>query len=171
MSVERYYFCTLGSPIGDLVLVSNGEALIGLHLESCGADLTRARGATRDDSLFVSVREQLEAYFHGERTDFDLVIELEGSSFQRRVWQELRQIPFGTTISYAELARRVGKPSAARAVGGANGRNPIAIIVPCHRVISADGSLGGYGGGLERKLWLLDHERFVLARRVPHQQS
>ncbi len=89
---------------------------------------------------------------------------LAGTPFQRRVWQELCTIPYGRAISYAELARRIGQPGSSRAVGGANGRNPISIIVPCHRVIAADGGLGGYGGGLDRKVWLLEHESEALAR-------
>ena len=103
-------------------------------------------------------------YFAGGRTDFDVPLELAGTDFQRRVWSALRDIPYGETISYGELARRVGNPGAVRAVGLANGRNPVAIIVPCHRVIGADGSLTGYGGGLDRKAWLLDHEA---ANRAP----
>jgi methylated-DNA-[protein]-cysteine S-methyltransferase len=97
---------------------------------------------------------------------FDLRLRMDGTSFQHRVWHELCKIPFGGTISYIELARRVGNPRASRAVGGANGKNPIAVIVPCHRVIAADGGLGGYGGGLDRKRWLLEHEAGVLARQT-----
>jgi O-6-methylguanine DNA methyltransferase len=112
----------------------------------------------RDDDRFVDVAEQLGAYFAGERTAFDVAIRFEGTPFQVAVWSALRDIPYGATISYAELARRVGRPGAFRAVGQANGRNPVAIVVPCHRVVAADGTMGGYGGGLDRKRWLLDHE-------------
>ncbi len=101
---------------------------------------------------------QLQAYFAGELTDFDLPLQMHGTEFQRRVWAALCEIPYGETISYGELARWVGNPKASRAVGLANGRNPVAIVVPCHRVIGADGSLTGYGGGLDRKVWLLEHE-------------
>ncbi|HEX7610606.1 MAG TPA: methylated-DNA--[protein]-cysteine S-methyltransferase, partial [Solirubrobacteraceae bacterium] len=111
-----------------------------------------------DDDALADVAGQLAAYFAGTLTEFDVQLELAGTDFQREVWQALRAIPYGETISYGELAQRVGKPSASRAVGLANGRNPIAIIVPCHRVIGADGSLTGYGGGLARKAWLLEHE-------------
>jgi O-6-methylguanine DNA methyltransferase len=104
------------------------------------------------------LREELAEYFEGGRTDFALPLVYPGSPFQLRVWNALRAIPFGGTISYGELARRIGDPKAMRAVGAANGRNPIPIIVPCHRVIGADGSLTGFGGGLERKRWLLAHE-------------
>jgi methylated-DNA-[protein]-cysteine S-methyltransferase len=102
--------------------------------------------------------EQLHAYFAGVLTDFEIPMDMRGTDFQRRVWAELCEIPYGETISYGELARRVGNPQASRAVGLANGRNPVAIVVPCHRVIGADGSLTGYGGGLGRKVWLLEHE-------------
>ena len=101
---------------------------------------------------------QIEEYFAGTRTIFDLVVAPEGTEFERRVWRELVQIPFGATDTYGEIARRLGEPDAARAVGVANARNPIAIIVPCHRVIGSDGDLTGYAGGLDRKKWLLDME-------------
>ncbi len=105
------------------------------------------------------MRAQLEEYFAGERTSFDIPLAPEGAPFEREVWRALEEIPYGETVSYGEIARRVGQPTAARAVGTANGRNPIAVIVPCHRVIGADGSLTGYGGGLERKRLLLELER------------
>jgi methylated-DNA-[protein]-cysteine S-methyltransferase len=110
------------------------------------------------DEPFADVRRQLCEYFDGERDAFDLPLEMSGTPFQRRVWQALQQIPYGETTTYGELARRMGRPAASRAVGLANGRNPIAVIVPCHRVIGSDGSLTGYGGGLERKRLLLDLE-------------
>jgi methylated-DNA-[protein]-cysteine S-methyltransferase len=112
----------------------------------------------RADEPFAEVRRQLAEYFDGERDEFDVPLEMTGTHFQRRVWRALRQIPYGETTTYGELARRVGRPSASRAVGLANGRNPIAVIVPCHRVIGSDGSLTGYGGGLERKRLLLELE-------------
>jgi methylated-DNA-[protein]-cysteine S-methyltransferase len=105
------------------------------------------------------VVDQLGEYFAGERSRFDIPMALEGTGFQRRVWSELCSIPYGTTISYGELAHRIDNPKACRAVGSANGRNPIAVIVPCHRVVAGDGSLGGYGGGLDRKAVLLELER------------
>jgi methylated-DNA-[protein]-cysteine S-methyltransferase len=105
---------------------------------------------------------QLEQYFAGERTEFDLDLELEGTPFERRVWDEVRAIPYGETATYAEIAERIGRPGACRAVGRANGRNPVALIVPCHRVIGSDGSLTGYAGGLEMKRALLDLERAAL---------
>ena len=111
--------------------------------------------AVSDAKRLREAQRQLEEYFAGERTEFSLPLESHGTDFQQRVWRALRAIPFGTTISYGELARRIGNPRAVRAVGLANGRNPISIIVPCHRVIGANGTLTGYGGGLERKRFLL----------------
>ena len=109
-------------------------------------------------------KRQLREYFEGERRDFELPLAPAGTPFQLRVWEELRRIPYGETISYGELARRIGRPTASRAVGAANGRNPLAIVVPCHRVIGADGTLTGYGGGLPVKETLLAHERRVASR-------
>jgi methylated-DNA-[protein]-cysteine S-methyltransferase len=125
----------------------------------------------RDDDAvpFVEAKRQLAAYFRGDLEEFDLPLAPAGTEFQRRVWQELARIPYGATISYGELARRVGNPKAARAVGLANGRNPVPIVVPCHRVIGSDGRLSGYGGGLGRKEALLALERAVKegAARTP----
>jgi methylated-DNA-[protein]-cysteine S-methyltransferase len=118
----------------------------------------RARDWQRDDRAFAIARAQLGEYFAGERFEFDLPLGATGTQFQRKVWSELCRIPYGATASYGELARRVGQPGAARAVGLANGSNPLPIVVPCHRVIGADGSLTGFGGGIERKRWLLVHE-------------
>jgi methylated-DNA-[protein]-cysteine S-methyltransferase len=148
------------SPIGDLMLTSDGAALTGLYMrEHRGKPASDPPASCRrDDASFESIRAQLAAYFQGELREFDIPLRLVGTPFQRLVWAGLQAIPYGTKISYAELARRIGRPGASRAVGSANGRNPIAIIVPCHRVIAADGTLGGYGGGLDRKEWLLELE-------------
>ncbi|MDX2092832.1 MAG: methylated-DNA--[protein]-cysteine S-methyltransferase [Kofleriaceae bacterium] len=116
-------------------------------------------GDVRDTPVLKTTAKQLGEYFRGDRFDFDLPLAMEGTSFQQRVWQELAKIPFAATWSYGQLAKAIGKPSASRAVGAANGRNPISIIVPCHRVIGANGSLTGYGGGMKAKQWLLAHER------------
>lgn len=116
-------------------------------------------GSTIANQHLDAAERQLTEYFAGERQVFDLVLEPMGTPFQLAAWQVLRTIRYGTTISYAEQARALGKPSAVRAVGGANGRNPLAIVVPCHRVVGADGRLTGYAGGVDRKAWLLDHER------------
>jgi methylated-DNA-[protein]-cysteine S-methyltransferase len=120
---------------------------------------TMEPGAVHDKDAFPDVVEQLVAYFAGELTDFDVKLRLAGTTFQRRVWSALAEIPYGETMSYGELAQQIGQPSAFRAVGLANGRNPVAIIVPCHRVIGSSGALIGYGGGLDRKRLLLDLER------------
>jgi methylated-DNA-[protein]-cysteine S-methyltransferase len=161
---ESTFFRYYSSPVGELLLTSNGEALTGLHLpRSDGSPAPRPElGSRQEDAPFRRVRDQLNAYFAGELRAFDLPLFTAGTLFQRLAWQELGRIPFGTTISYAEQARRIGRPGASRAVGAANGRNPIALILPCHRVIGADGTLTGYGGGLDLKAWLLWHEATVL---------
>jgi len=114
-------------------------------------------------ALLALARQQLDEYFARTRTTFDLPLEPTGSAFQRRVWDALRAIPYGTTVSYSEIARRLGDVRATRAVGTANGQNPIPIIVPCHRVVGAHGELTGFGGGIDRKRWLLEHEGALLA--------
>ena len=156
---------TVDSPVGPLTLVASGGALAGLYMneqQHQPADETFGElGADQDGELFAEVSRQLKQYFDGERTGFDLRLTLEGTPFQRRVWAALQDIPYGQTISYGQLADRIGQPSASRAVGLANGKNPISIIVPCHRVVGADGSLTGYGGGIERKQYLLAHEHRV----------
>jgi methylated-DNA-[protein]-cysteine S-methyltransferase len=154
------------SPIGDLTLVSNGETLTGLYMSDQKGGLDPDPGWLRDEGEFDAVAKQLAAYFAGELREFDLPLAPRGTEFQMKVWRELCRIPYGETISYGELARRIGQPGASRAVGLANGRNPIGIIVPCHRVIGADGSLTGYGGGLDRKKWLLEHEKLTGLRSV-----
>jgi methylated-DNA-[protein]-cysteine S-methyltransferase len=148
------------SPIGRLLLSTDGETLTGIYMHLSGGPSPGMRDWTRDAGAGVlpDTARQLEEYFDGRRRDFDLPIRLAGTEFQRLVWKHLAGIRYGETLSYGELAKRIGKPSASRAVGLANGRNPIPILVPCHRVIGADGSLTGYGGGLERKRWLLAHE-------------
>jgi len=149
---------TIESPIGPLVLVARDGVLTNLSMVEQRHMTPPPDDAVTDDAWFKDVAQQLDAYFAGELSSFDLEMDLRGTTFQRGVWARLSEIPYGETISYGELAQRVGNPNASRAVGLANGRNPIAIIVPCHRVIGADGSLTGYGGGLERKTWLLEHE-------------
>jgi methylated-DNA-[protein]-cysteine S-methyltransferase len=153
-------YTTMASPIGSLLLVGDGQSLQGLHMQEGPRPLFIPASWSQMASAapFPSVVAQLDAYFSGERTTFDVPLDLAGTPFQLVVWRALRDIPYGTTISYAELARRVDQPSASRAVGLANGRNPVSVIVPCHRVIGANGSLTGYGGGLARKRFLLDLE-------------
>ncbi len=143
------------SPLGRILLVGTDAGLSGLFL----ADHARAPSPEpdwlADPGGFAHVRDQLDEYFAGVRTRFDLDLDLDGTDFQRRVWAALRAIAYGQTISYGELAARIGQPTASRAVGTANGNNPVSIIVPCHRVVAADGTLGGYAWGLARKTWLL----------------
>jgi methylated-DNA-[protein]-cysteine S-methyltransferase len=140
------------SPIGRLILECDGDVLVGIWLPN---ERRHARNDADDlPPVLKETASQLDEYFAGERTDFDLATELDGTDFQREVWTELTRIPYGETISYGELARRVGRPSAPRAVGQANGRNPIPVIVPCHRVLASNG-IGGYGGGLKVKRQLL----------------
>ena len=145
------------SPIGPLLLLSDGESLTGLFMN----EPVVPPGSREDPEAapFPLVRAQLVEYFAGGRTSFDLPIALRGTPFQRVVWASLREVPHGETISYGELARRIGSPKACRAVGMANGQNPVSIVVPCHRVIGANGKLTGYGGGLKNKEALLALER------------
>lgn len=144
----------MDSPVGRLGLMASGEKLVALALPGQPVPLI----VPRETPVLRETAAQLNAYFQGKLRRFDLPLHLEGTPFRMRVWAELARIPYGTTISYGELARRIGSPKAVRAVGGANHHNPISIIIPCHRVIGADGSLVGYGGGLEIKRFLLKLE-------------
>jgi methylated-DNA-[protein]-cysteine S-methyltransferase len=150
------------SPIGELQLVGDGRALTALEM----SPHAEPPGGVRDPEAFAEVEAQLEAYFAGELTDFDLPLAPRGSDFQLAVWAALTRIPYGETVSYGEIAAEVGRPDAVRAVGATNGRNPIAVIIPCHRVIGANGSLVGYGGGLGRKRLLLELEAAHAAPRL-----
>jgi methylated-DNA-[protein]-cysteine S-methyltransferase len=162
-------YTTMPSPIGELMLVGDGERLSGIHLQAGRYPQAAEPGWRRDDAVFAAAGEQLERYFAGELSEFELDLDLPGTEFQRLVWRRLERIGFGETVSYAELAKRIGRPGAARAVGAANGRNPIAIVVPCHRVIGADGTLTGYAGGIEAKRLLLELERRTTdAERRPY---
>jgi methylated-DNA-[protein]-cysteine S-methyltransferase len=144
------------SPVGPLTLVSDGARLLGVHFPGWKPP---AHSGSAHDKVLEAAARQLDAYFAGRSKKFDLPLGLDGTPFQRLVWSALLNIPYGETRSYAQLATAIGKPSATRAVGAANGRNPIAIVVPCHRVIGANGSLTGFGGGLERKKFLLTFEQ------------
>jgi methylated-DNA-[protein]-cysteine S-methyltransferase len=148
---------TVDSPIGLLTLAGRGSVLTNLRMVDQTYEPSRADWSP-DPGAFGAAVAQLEAYFAGELTDFDVELDLQGTEFQRRVWKALLTIPFGDTRSYGEIAEQIGAPGAARAVGLANGHNPIAIVVPCHRVIGANGSLTGFGGGLDRKRTLLELE-------------
>ncbi|MDQ6700251.1 MAG: methylated-DNA--[protein]-cysteine S-methyltransferase [Acidobacteriota bacterium] len=160
MSESRLY-TKIESPIGELLLTADAHGLTGLFMNA------KARipdeSSRREDTVLHEAKRQIDAYFSGRLKVFDLPIVFTGTPFQNDVWNALRDIPFGETMSYGSLARRVGRPAASRAVGAANGRNPISIVVPCHRVIGADGSLTGYGGGMDRKRWLLHHEGVLTA--------
>lgn len=150
----------IDSPVGQLTLVcSTDDELTGLYLDEQRHRPAEVLFGARDDSLLPEVAVQLAEYFAGGRTRFDLPLKMTGTPFQQEVWAALQGIPYGETTTYKELADALGKPQAARAVGLANGKNPISIIVPCHRVIGSTGSLTGYGGGLQRKQQLLAHER------------
>jgi methylated-DNA-[protein]-cysteine S-methyltransferase len=150
-------YTTMQSPLGELLLTAEDGVLTGLYMPAEAHE--PPPGAERGDRGFATVRRQLEEYFAGRRRAFDVVLAPPGTAFQQWVWGELQRIDYGQTISYAELAARIGRPTAIRAAGAANGANPISILIPCHRVIGSDGSLTGYGGGLEAKRALLDLER------------
>ncbi|MBX9949761.1 MAG: methylated-DNA--[protein]-cysteine S-methyltransferase [Candidatus Obscuribacterales bacterium] len=161
-------YTVLDSPIDPLTLTSDGNSLTGLYMEMHKgvpvADESWVRND--DDELFLLAKRELSAYFNRSLESFTVPIRPTGTEFQMRVWHELTKIPFGRVISYGELAHRIGNPKASRAVGLANGQNPISIIVPCHRVIGASGKLTGYGGGLERKAFLLDLEGSMAAKQL-----
>src|SRR5688500_13342365 len=155
-------FRTVASPVGPLTLAGHDDVLTHLRMEDQAHPPAGREGWVSDEHAFPKVVDQLEAYFAGELTEFDVAFRLEGTEFQRRVWSALLEIPYGETWSYGRVAKHIGQPTAPRAVGMANGRNPVAIIVPCHRVIGSTGTLTGYGGGLDRKRTLLDLERSTL---------
>lgn len=171
---------TIDSPVGPLTLIAShaglravlwhGEQETRVKIGRIDGDGIDGDGIDGDQSdpraVLAAAATQLEEYFSGTRTEFDLPLDAVGSEFQRKAWAALCTIPFGETVSYGEQARRLGDIRKARAVGAANGRNPISIIVPCHRVVGADGSLTGFGGGIENKAWLLDHERQVWMNRL-----
>ncbi|WP_328874822.1 methylated-DNA--[protein]-cysteine S-methyltransferase [Streptomyces sp. NBC_00287] len=148
----------IDSPYGPLTLVADDGILCGLYMTEQRHRPPEETFGARDDTVFGAAEEQLEAYFAGELKEFTLELRLKGTPFQHSVWDQLRRIPYGETRSYGDLADALGKPGASRAVGLANGKNPIGIIVPCHRVVGAGGSLTGYGGGLDRKQRLLEFE-------------
>lgn len=161
--------CWLETPIGRLLLLGDGTSLTGVHFPSAAVArdgtkdhrhgwATVPAGSREDSAALREPLSQLEAYFEGRLQRFDLPLAPRGTPFQLRVWNALRDIPYGETASYGAIAAGLGEPGASRAVGAANGNNPIPVIVPCHRVIGADGTLTGFGGGLERKRWLLEHE-------------
>lgn len=149
---------TIQTPIGELTLTASDRALTGVHFPG----RSKVRGKPGTNEILEQATRQLSEYFERSRISFDLPLDAEGTEFEHRVWALLRDIPYGSTTSYGALARRLGEPKDARAVGAANGKNPIPIIVPCHRVIGANGDLTGFGGGIDRKRWLLEHEGALL---------
>lgn len=149
----------LDTPIGRLLLVADEQGLRRIDFPDPGPEARIEADWCRDRRFLGAAIAQLEAYFAGNLTTFDLALAADGTPFRHKVWDELVRIPYGETISYGELARRIRQPSASRAVGLANGANPLPIVVPCHRVIGSTGRLTGFGGGLPLKRWLLDHER------------
>ena len=154
----------MDSPVGPLTLVAIDGALSGLYMEVQRHRPSPETFGAQDDpnaAPFAAVAEQLNAYFAGELTTFDLPLTLKGTEFQKTVWSALLDIPYGETTTYGQIATDLGRPTASRAVGLANGRNPISVIVPCHRVVGSTGDLTGYGGGLDRKRYLLDFERKI----------
>jgi methylated-DNA-[protein]-cysteine S-methyltransferase len=151
-------YTLIASPLGELFAARDDVGITALYLPTGRNAVVPDPGWERNDAAFDELRRQLDEYFAGTRHDFELVLNASGTVFQKRVWAALRDIPFGETATYGATAAAIGTPSASRAVGLANGQNPISIVVPCHRVIGADGSLTGYGGGLAAKQWLLEHE-------------
>ena len=149
----------IDSPIGELTLVARDGALTGITMPEHRPAPDPAGFGDRDDAAFADAVRQLDEYWSGEREAFELPLDPAGSAFQVRVWEALREIPYGETRTYGWIAARIGQPTAVRAVGLANSRNPLSIVVPCHRVVGSTGALTGYAGGVERKRYLLDHER------------
>jgi len=164
MSAEKRYWAPIQSRFGHFAAwVDDRGRLLRFHLRAKNADKVDPEAA-RNEKKLAPVQRQVAEYDGGKRRDFDFELAMEGPEFHRKVWQALTEIPYGETTSYGALAKKLGQPSAARAVGLANGANPIALIVPCHRVIGSDGSLTGYGGGLPLKRALLEHEARVAGR-------
>ncbi len=164
MTHRTTYWCETPSPVGPLLLAGDGTSLSLIHFQHGRRPLAPACDWIKKRAPFDAAVRQLEEYFAGKRRSFELALEPEGTQFQRSVWGLLRAIPYGATVSYGELARRVGNPRASRAVGLANGSNPLPIVVPCHRVIGSNGSLTGFGGGLDAKRHLLALEGAACVR-------
>ncbi len=162
--MEKIYYTCTDTPVGRMLLAGDGDALTRIGFQGGSGREEPKPGWYASDRPFVEAVRQLDAYFRGDLRAFDLPLAPAGTAFQKTVWLELLGIPYAGTASYGEIARRIGRPAAVRAVGAANGRNPLPIVVPCHRVIGSDGSLTGYGGGLAVKEFLLDLERRVVSR-------
>lgn len=158
MSDNRVVYTYMKSPLGSILLARTEAGLTCISFQEGSRAVNPGPGWRQEDARLSEATDQLHDYFYGSRRGFDLPLAPEGTSFQQQVWRALQQIPCGETISYGELAKRIGRPSASRAVGAANGRNPLPIVIPCHRVIGADGRLTGYAGGVAIKESLLRHE-------------
>lgn len=157
-------YARMPTPVGDLLISTDGQSIQHiLFADGAAAEKLQQQATQSAHPLLQKAESQLAEYFAGTRETFDLPLGAEGTAFQQRVWAALRTIPFGQTWGYAQLAQAIGQPTAARAVGLANGRNPLSIVVPCHRVIGKNGTLTGYAGGLNRKAWLLEHEGVLLS--------
>ena len=154
----RLHYAKVSTPIGSLLLIADSEALREIRFEKSARGMSPETDCQEGGKIVETAARQLADYFAGKRRDFDLPLAPRGTEFQQRVWQELQRIPYGQTLSYGEIARRIGRPTAVRAVGAANGKNPIPIVIPCHRVIGRDGSLTGFGGGIDIKKQLLTLE-------------
>ncbi len=158
--MKEYFFKTISSPLGELKLVASNEALVAIlwQHESIARITAEAMYEDRKHPVLITAEKQLGEYFLGKRQSFDVKIHFNGTDFQKNVWKALLIIPFGNTVSYADIAKKIGRPKAVRAVGSANRKNPVPIIVACHRVISSSGALAGYSGGVENKAVLLEAE-------------
>ncbi len=159
MKSQQIFYSTIKSPIGEVVITADEKGIRSIYSPTHETLIKPFDNAMRDDAKLRDATEQLRAYFAGELQEFSLELNPQGTPFFKKVWKHLEAIPYGTTISYGQLAMQIGKPTASRAVGMANGRNPISFVVPCHRVIGQNGSLTGYGGGLKLKRWLIDFEK------------
>jgi len=157
MIMQSFY----DSPLGPLQIIVEDNGVKALYFENHRRPINHDAMVEGENDVTKRLHDQLELYFQGQLKQFDIPINPSGTEFQRKVWHALAEIPFGESRSYAQLAEAIGNPNAVRAVGAANGRNPISIVVPCHRVIGKDGSLTGYAGGLDRKRWLLSHEGII----------
>lgn len=161
MQYRTRHQARIDSPVGPLTLVADDDALTEVRFPGAPADDDVDMVDVADHPILQQAAAELEEYFAGTRLEFDVPLGPQGTAFQLAAWQALRTVPYGETVSYGEQAKRLGAPGKARAVGAANGRNPLPIVVPCHRVVGANGHLTGFGGGIETKAWLLDHEQRV----------
>ena len=159
MKSQQIFYSSLKSPIGEVIVTSDEIGIRSIYSPTHETLISPLEKAKRDKSKLLDATDQLRAYFAGELQEFSLALNPQGTPFFKQVWKHLKTISYGTTMSYGELAKQIGKPTASRAVGMANGRNPISFIIPCHRVIGQNGSLTGYGGGLKLKRWLLEFEK------------